>query len=300
MKAHNIFELIGNTPHLKIDSMFNIEAEIWLKIESLNPGGSIKDRATLYIVEDAEKKGLLRPGSVIIEPSSGNFGLSLAMISAVKGYRLILVLPENTPDEKRKALEYFGAQIELSPIDKGLNGAIAKARELQADIKNSFIPMQFNNIAGPRAHIEYTAQEIIDDFPNGIDYLFCGVGSGSHISGCGAALKKKFPSMKLIAVEPARSSVLSGGKPGRHQISGIGAGFKPRILIESIIDEIVIVEDADAIEFASKLAKKEGLWGGFSTGASLAAIEKKKDEFSEGNKVMAFCYDSAEKYINRL
>ena len=298
MKAKNILETIGNTPHVKLNRLFPANYEVWVKVEKTNPGGSIKDRIALAMVEDAEKKGILKSGSVIIEPTSGNTGIGLALVAAVKGYRLILSMPESMSIERRKVLTALGAELELTPREKGMKGAIAKAEELAAEIPGSWIPLQFDNPANVEVHKNFTAQEILADFPDGIDYLITGVGTGGHISGVAEVLKKKFPNLKVFAVEPEASPVISGGAPGPHPIQGIGAGFIPKNLNTALLDGTIQISRDEAFDFAQKAAKLEGLFVGISSGASLAAVAKKIHELPEGSRILTFSYDHGERYLS--
>ncbi len=298
MKANNILETIGNTPHLRINRLFGKSHQVWIKLEKQNPGGSIKDRISLSMIEDAEAKGLLKPGGVIIEPTSGNTGIGLAIVAAVKGYKLILVMPESMSLERRRLMKAYGATFELTPREKGMKGAIEKAREMAANTPNSWIPQQFDNPANIQAHIKTTAQEILKDFPEGIDYLITGVGTGGHITGVGRVLKEKFPNIKIFAVEPTLSPVISGGQPGPHPLQGIGAGFIPGNLDTKILDGVIQVTRDEAFEYAVKSAKEEALFGGISSGATLAAIAKKLPEIPEGKTVLGFNYDTGERYLS--
>ncbi len=298
MKAQNILETIGNTPHLKINRLFGNKHEVWVKLERANPGASIKDRIALAMIEDAEKKGILKKDSIIIEPTSGNTGIGLAMVAAVKGYELILVMPESMSVERRKIMSVYGAKLELTPREKGMKGAIEKANELAAANPKAWIPQQFENPANTEVHIKTTAQEILQDFPEGIDYLITGVGTGGHITGVAKVLKEKFPNTKVFAVEPALSPVLSGGQPGPHPIQGLGAGFIPKIMDISLLDGVIQVTKEEAFEFAQRAGKEEGLFIGISSGASLAAVSKKLGEIPEGKKVLAFNYDTGERYLS--
>ena len=300
MKVSNILETIGNTSHLKINRLFPQEYEVWIKLERENPGGSIKDRIALNMVEDAEKKGILKPGMVIIEPTSGNTGIGLAMVAAVKGYRLILVMPESMSVERRKIMETYGADFELTPREKGMNGALARANELQEEIKGAWIPSQFENDANVDIHRKTTAREIINDFPEGIDYLITGVGTGGHITGITEILKSVFTGMQTFAVEPAESPVISGGDPGPHGIQGIGAGFIPKVLDTSLLDGTISVEKDAAFEYLGKAAREEGVLLGISSGATLAAIARKIPELPAGSRIMGFCYDTGERYLSLL
>ncbi|SHI71866.1 cysteine synthase [Tangfeifania diversioriginum] len=298
MKANNILETIGNTPHVKMTRLFPADFEVWVKVEKFNPGGSIKDRIALSMIEDAEKKGLLKPGSVIIEPTSGNTGIGLALVAAVKGYRLILTMPESMTIERRQVLMALGAELKLTPKEKGMKGSIAKAEELATEIKDSWIPSQFTNPANIDAHRKKTAKEIIDDFPEGIDYLITGVGTGGHISGVAEVLKKEFPKLKVLAVEPSDSPVIGGGDPGPHQIQGIGPGFMPDTLIKDLLDGTVEVSKEEAFEYSRKAAREEGLFVGISSGASLAAVAKKIKELPAGSRILTFSYDVGERYLS--
>lgn len=298
MKANNILETIGRTPHVRINRLFNSNHEVWVKLERANPGASIKDRIALSMVEDAERKGILKPDSVIVEPTSGNTGIGLAMVAAVKGYELILVMPESMSIERRKVMAAYGAKFELTPREKGMKGAIEKANEIAASNPKAWVPQQFENQANVDVHVRTTAQEILNDFPEGIDYLITGVGTGGHITGVAKVLKEKFPSLKAFAVEPVLSPVLSGGQPGPHPIQGIGAGFVPKIMETNLLDGVIQVSKEEAFEFAKRAAKEEGLFVGISSGASLAAVAKKLGEIKEGSKVLTFNYDSGERYLS--
>ncbi|MBN2611363.1 MAG: cysteine synthase A [Bacteroidales bacterium] len=298
MKAVNILDTIGNTPHIRINYLFPKGYEVWIKLERSNPGGSIKDRIALAMVEDAEKKGTLSEGSIIIEPTSGNTGIGLAMVAAVKKYRLILVMPESMSVERRKIMSAYGAEFELTPREKGMKGAIERALQLASENPGAWIPSQFDNKANVEIHKSTTAAEIINDFPDGFDYLVTGVGTGGHISGVTEILKKKFPSLKAFAVEPELSPVISGGQPGPHPIQGIGAGFIPANLYTSLLDGTIQVSKDEAFEFARKAAKEEGLFGGISSGATLAAIAKKIKELPKGSRILGFNYDSGERYLS--
>jgi cysteine synthase len=299
MKAHDILETIGNTPHVRINRLFKGKAEVWMKLERANPGGSIKDRIALAMIDDAETRGLLNKHSVIIEPTSGNTGVGLAMVAAVKGYHLILVMPESMSIERRRLMAAYGAKLELTPREKGMKGAIERAREMLEEHEHSWMPMQFDNEANTQVHIETTAQEILADFPGGFDYMITGVGTGGHITGVAKVLKQHFPNLKVYAVEPAASPVLSGGQPGPHPIQGIGAGFVPGIMDTSLLDGVVTVAADDAYDFARRAAMEEGIFIGVSSGASLAAVQQKLDEeIEEGARVLTFCYDTGERYLS--
>jgi cysteine synthase A len=297
MKANNILETIGNTPHLRINKLFG-NHEVWIKLERQNPGGSIKDRIALAMIEDAEQKGLLKPGSVIIEPTSGNTGIGLAIVAAVKGYPLILVMPESMSVERRRLMKAYGARFELTPREKGMKGAIEKAKELADATPGAWIPSQFDNPANIDVHVRTTAEEIASDFPDGIDYLITGVGTGGHITGVAKVLKARFPQLKVFAVEPAASPVISGGQPSPHPIQGIGAGFIPGNLDTSLLDGVIQITKEEAFEYAIRAAKEEALFGGVSSGATLAAIAKKLTEVPQGKRVLGFNYDTGERYLS--
>ena len=298
MKANNILETIGNTPHVRINSLYGDDHEVWIKLEKNNPGASIKDRIALAMIEDAEDKGILKSDSVIIEPTSGNTGIGLALVAAVKGYKIILVMPESMSIERRRLMALYGAEFVLTPREKGMKGAIEKAKELVAETPNAWLPQQFDNPANAEIHRKTTAQEILKDFPDGLDYLITGVGTGGHITGVAEVLKAKFPNLKVFAVEPALSPVLSGGTPGPHPLQGIGAGFVPSILNTKILDGIIQVSKEEAFDYAQRLAKEEGILAGISTGASLAAVAKKLAEIPKGSTVLTFNYDTGERYLS--
>jgi cysteine synthase A len=298
MKINNILEDIGNTPHIKINKLFGDQANVWMKLERNNPGGSIKDRIALSMIEDAEEKGLLTKDSVIIEPTSGNTGVGLAMVAAVKKYKAILVMPDSMSIERRRLMSAYGAQVELTPREIGINGAIEKAKSLAEETPNSWMPMQFDNEANLEAHRRYTAKEILSDFPDGLDYLITGVGTGGHISGCAEILKSKYQTLKVFAVEPELSPVIGGGNPGPHPIQGIGAGFIPSILNTELLDGTIQVSKEEAYGFAVRCAKEEGILVGISTGASLAAVSKKLPELPADAKILTFCYDTGERYLS--
>ncbi len=298
MKVNNILEVIGNTPHLKINKLFGNKANVWVKLERQNPGGSIKDRIALSMIEDAEKSGKLKKGSVIIEPTSGNTGVGLAIVAAVKGYEIILVMPESFSIERRKIMSAYGAKFELTPREKGMKGAIEKAKELVETIPGAWMPHQFENQANIEIHKKTTAQEILKDFPEGIDYLITGVGTGGHLTGVAEALKEKLPNLKVFAVEPEASPVISGGQPGPHAIQGIGAGFIPLNLHTNVLDGVIKISKDEAFEYAQKAALSEALFGGISSGATLAAIAKKLPEIPEGSTVLGFNYDTGERYLS--
>ena len=298
MKVNSILETIGNTPHVKINRLFDPCFSVWVKLERANPGASIKDRIALSMIIDAEKSGLLKSTSTIIEPTSGNTGIGLAMVAAVKGYRLILVMPESMSLERRKIMSSYGAEFVLTPREKGMKGAIERAGELVQETPGSWMPMQFDNPSNANVHRETTAIEIINDFPEGIDYLISGVGTGGHITGCAEVLKKKFPNLKVFAVEPELSPVLSGGAPGPHPLQGIGAGFVPSILNTQLLDGVIKVSKEESFTFTKRAAKEEGLFIGISSGASLAAINQRIGEFTKGSTILTFCYDTGERYLS--
>ena len=295
MKFANILGAIGNTPHIRLSRIFP-NNEVYIKLEKQNPGASIKDRIAVSMIEDAEKKGILKTGSIIIEPTSGNTGVGLAMVCAVKGYKLILVMPESMSIERRRLMAAYGAEFDLTPREKGMKGAIARAEELSAETPNSWIPQQFNNPANIQVHAETTAKEILEDFKDGLDCIITGVGTGGHITACGEVLKPKMPSLKIFAVEPVLSPVISGGAPGPHPIQGIGAGFIPNNLHTEILDGTIQVTKEESFDMAQRLAKEEGIFAGISTGASLAAVAKKLPELPRGAKILTFNYDTGERY----
>lgn len=298
MKANNILETIGNTPHVKLSKLYGSQNDVWIKLEKTNPGASIKDRIALAMIEDAEQKGLLNKDSVIIEPTSGNTGIGLALVAAVKGYKITLVMPESMSIERRRLMAIYGAEFVLTPREKGMKGAIEKATELTAATPNAWMPQQFDNPANTEVHRKTTALEILKDFPDGLDYYITGVGTGGHITGVAEILKQHFPNMKVFAVEPELSPVLSGGAPGPHPIQGIGAGFAPSILNKEILDGVIQVSKDDAFTYTQRLAKEEGILAGISTGASLAAVAKKLAEVPAGAKVLTFNYDTGERYLS--
>ena len=298
MRANNILETIGNTPHVRINRLYPSTVEVWSKLERANPGGSIKDRIALSMIEDAEQKGLLKPDSIIIEPTSGNTGIGLAIVAAVKGYKLILVMPESMSIERRRLMSVYGAAFELTPREKGMKGAIEKAKELVASTPNSWMPQQFDNPANIDVHIKTTAQEILNDFPDGVDYLITGVGTGGHITGVGEVLREKFHALKIFAVEPELSPVISGGTPSPHPIQGIGAGFIPNNLHTNILTGVITVSKDEAFEYAQRAATEEGIFQGISSGATMAALAKKLPEIPEGSRVLIFNYDTGERYLS--
>ena len=299
MKARDILETIGNTPHVRINRLFaDRQVEVWMKLERANPGGSIKDRIGLAMIEDAERRGVLKPDTIIVEPTSGNTGIGLAMVAAAKGYKLILTMPESMSLERRRYLAALGAELVLTPKEKGMPGAIEKAQELVRDTPNAWMPQQFENPANVEIHRRTTAREILADFPEGLDYLITGVGTGGHITGCAEVLKETFPNLKVFAVEPAASPVLSGGQRGPHPIQGIGAGFVPAVLNTEILNGIVQVAHEDAFRYAVRCVKEEGIFIGISSGASLAAVFQKLPEIPDGSRVLTFCYDTGERYLS--
>lgn len=296
MKVNTILDTIGHTPHVKINKLFPADIQVWIKLEKSNPGGSLKDRIALAMIEDAENRGLINKDTTIIEPTSGNTGVGLAMVCAVKGYKLILVMPESMSMERRKLMSAYGAQFVLTPKELGTTGSVNKAIDLAAKTKNSWVPQQFNNAANPAIHRKTTAQEILEAFPEGLDYLITGVGTGGHITGVAEVLKTAFPAIKAYAVEPELSAVLSGGQAGPHPLQGIGAGFVPQILKTELFDGIIKVGKEEAFKFTQRIAKEEGILAGISTGASLAAIHKTLGDIPKGSKVLTFNYDTGERY----
>ena len=298
MKADSILQTIGNTPHVRINKLFGNTHDVWMKMERSNPGGSIKDRIALSMIEDAEERGLLTKDSVIVEPTSGNTGIGLAMVAAVQGYKIILVMPESMSIERRRLMALYGAEFVLTPREKGMNGAIEKANELAAQTPNSWVPQQFNNPANTEVHRRITALEILEDFPEGLDYMITGVGTGGHITGVAEVLKEKFINLKVYAVEPELSPVLSGGSPSPHPIQGLGAGFIPKILNMEILDGIIQVSKDDAYAYTQRAAKEEGILVGVSSGAILAAVAKKLPEIPKGASILTFNYDTGERYLS--
>lgn len=296
MSYGNILEVVGNTPEVKINRLFGDKANVYIKLERFNPGGSIKDRIALAMIEDAEAKGIITKNTVIIEPTSGNTGVGLALVAAVKGYKLIVVMPESMSVERRKLVTAYGAELVLTPREKGMGGAIAKAQELAEGNSNYWIPQQFQNPSNPAIHEKTTAQEILRSFPDGIDYLVTGVGTGGHISGIAKVLKQHFPKLKVFAVEPELSPVLSGGQPGSHSIQGIGAGFIPDTYNKEVVDGIIKVSKEEAFSYTRELPRKEGILAGISTGASLAAVAQLLKEVPEGAKILTINYDTGERY----
>ena len=298
MKANSILDTIGNTPHVRINRLFGANANVWVKSERSNPGGSIKDRIARAMVEDAEHSGSLKPGGTIIEPTSGNTGIGLAMVAAVKGYKLILVMPDSMSVERRRLMLAYGATFDLTPREKGMKGAIARAQELAATIPGAWIPQQFENTANVDVHMRTTAHEILNDFPDGLDVLITGVGTGGHITGCATVLKAAWPDLKVFAVEPAASPVISGGQPSPHPIQGIGAGFIPKNLDTSLLDGVIQVDAEPAREMARRCAREEGILVGISSGATLAAIAQKLPDLPAGATVLGFNYDTGERYLS--
>tara|TARA_B110000503_G_scaffold132435_1_gene208388 strand:- start:335 stop:1252 length:918 start_codon:yes stop_codon:yes gene_type:complete len=298
MKASNILETIGNTPHIRINRLFGSTHQVWIKSERSNPGGSIKDRIALAMVEEAEKSGALKPGGTIIEPTSGNTGVGLAMVAAVKGYKLILVMPDSMSIERRRLMLAYGATFDLTPKEKGMKGSIARAEELLKVHPGSWMPQQFENPANIEVHSRTTAQEILSDFPDGLDVIITGVGTGGHITGVAKVLKQKWPSLMVFAVEPTASPVISGGAPSPHPIQGIGAGFIPKNLQTDLLDGVIKVDAEDAREMARRSAKEEGILVGISSGATLSAITQKLPELKSGARVLGFNYDTGERYLS--
>jgi len=298
MKVNNVLELIGNTPHLRLNKIFGSSHEVWIKLERQNPGASIKDRIGLAMIEDAEQKGILKKDSVIIEPTSGNTGIGLAIAAAVKGYKLILVMPESMSVERRKIMSAYGAEFVLTPREKGMKGAIEKAYELANENQKAWIPQQFDNAANVEVHRRTTAQEIINDFGDKLDYVITGVGTGGHITAIAEVVKQKIPSLKVFAVEPELSAVLSGGAPSPHPLQGIGAGFIPSILNTGALDGVITVGKDEAYNYTRRVAKEEGLFVGVSTGAVLAAVSKKLPEIPQGSRILTFNYDTGERYLS--
>lgn len=298
MKASSILDTIGRTPHIRMNRLFGTAPEVWIKAERANPGGSIKDRIALAMVEDAERSGALQPGGTIVEPTSGNTGIGLAMVAAVKGYRLILVMPDSMSIERRRLMLAYGAQFDLTPREKGMKGAIERAKELVASTPGAWMPQQFENPANIAVHERTTAQEILADFPEGLDALITGVGTGGHLTGCAKILKAAWPKLKVFAVEPKASPVISGGSPAPHPIQGIGAGFVPVNLHTDLLDGVIQVDAEDAREYGRRAAREEGMLVGISSGATLAAIAQKLPELLEGARVLGFCYDTGERYLS--
>ncbi|MBB3014890.1 cysteine synthase A [Cupriavidus alkaliphilus] len=297
MKVQNILQTIGNTPHIRINRLFGNGHEVWIKSERSNPGASIKDRIALAMVEDAERRGVLKPGGTIIEPTSGNTGIGLAMVAAVKGYKLVLVMPDSMSVERRRLMLAYGATFDLTPREKGMKGAIARAEELVAATPGAWMPQQFENPANADVHARTTAQEILNDFPEGLDALITGVGTGGHLTGCARVLKEKWPRLKVFGVEPVASPVISGGAPAPHPIQGIGAGFIPKNLDTALLDGVIQVDAEPAREMARRCARDEGILVGISSGATLAAIAQKLPELPANARVLGFNYDTGERYL---
>lgn len=297
MKATSILGTIGNTPHVRINRLFGA-AEVWMKLERANPGASIKDRIALSMIEDAEQRGVLKPGGVIVEPTSGNTGIGLAMVAAVKGYRLILVMPESMSIERRRLMAAFGAELDLTPREKGMRGAVDRAVELAATMPGAWIPQQFENEANIEVHRRTTAAEILADFPDGLDALISGVGTGGHITGVGEVLKAQWPALKVFAVEPATSPILSGGQPGPHPLQGLGANFVPKNLHRDVLDGVITVSKDEAFTYAQRCAREEGIFVGISSGAALAAVAKQLPDLPPNARVLTFCYDTGERYLS--
>ena len=298
MKAANVLETIGHTPHIRINRLFGATHEVWVKSERSNPGGSVKDRIALAMVEAAEASGQLRPGGTIVEPTSGNTGVGLAMVAAVKGYPLILVMPDSMSIERRRLMLAYGARFDLTPREKGMKGAIARAEEIVASTPGAWMPQQFENPANVDVHVQTTAQEILADFPKGLDALITGVGTGGHLTGVARVLKARWPALKVFAVEPTASPVISGGSPAPHPIQGIGAGFIPKNLDTGVLDGVIQVEAEAAREMGRRSAREEGLLVGISSGATLAAIAQKLPELPAGSRVLGFNYDTGERYLS--
>ena len=298
MKHQNILEGIGSTPHVRINHIFPGAANVWMKLEQNNPGGSIKDRIALAMIRDAEEQGVLKSGSTIVEPTSGNTGIGLAMVAAVRGYRIILVMPESMSVERRSILKAYGAEIVLTPRELGMKGSMKRAEELASEIDGAWIPSQFDNPSNPSIHETTTALEILEDFPDGIDYLVTGVGTGGHISGVSRILKQNMPGIKVFAVEPADSPVISGGEPAPHGIMGIGAGFIPENLDLELIDGVLQIKKAEAYDFVRRAAREEGIFAGISTGASLAAVSLLLEKEGNSATILTFSYDTGERYLS--
>ncbi|HEV7329631.1 MAG TPA: cysteine synthase A [Flavisolibacter sp.] len=298
MKANTILETIGNTPHVRLNRIFPADYEVWIKLERNNPGASIKDRIALAMIEDAEAKGILKNDSVIIEPTSGNTGIGLALVAAVKGYKLILVMPESMSIERRRLMSIYGAEFVLTPREKGMKGAIEKAQELAKETPNAWIPQQFDNPANTEVHRKTSAQEIINDFKDGLDYVITGVGTGGHITAIAEVVKEAIPGLKVLAVEPELSPVLSGGAPSPHPLQGLGAGFIPSILNRDALDGVITVGKEEAFLYAQRLAKEEGILAGISTGAAVAAVAKNLADIPKGSKILTYNYDTGERYLS--
>ena len=298
MKYQNMLETIGDTPHVRVNRLYDPRVEVWVKLERANPGASVKDRIGLAMIEDAEQRGVIGPGSVIVEPTSGNTGIALALTGAVKGYRVILVMPESFSIERRKIMQAYGAELDLTPRELGIKGAIARAEEIVSQTPGAWMPMQFENPANPAVHRRTTAEEIARDFPEGLDYIVTGVGTGGHITGVAEALKPRWPGLKVYAVEPTLSPVLSGGTHSPHPIQGIGAGIIPGVLRMDLLDGILQVAPEDAMDYARRAAREEGLFGGVSSGASLAAVAQLLPDVPDGARILTFNYDTGERYLS--
>ena len=298
MKAATILDTVGDTPHIRLQRLFDPRVEVWLKAERANPGGSIKDRIAVAMLEDAERRGVLGPDSVIVEPTSGNTGIGLAMVAAVKGYSLTLVMPESMSIERRRLMAAYGAQLELTPRELGMRGAIDRAGELVAANPRAWMPQQFENPANIDVHVHTTAEEVLRDFPDGLDYLITGVGTGGHITALSEVLKSRFPELQSYAVEPAKSPVISGGQPSPHKLQGIGAGFVPKNLHTDTLDGVIQVSEEDAFEYAGRLAREEGILVGPSSGAAVAAVAAKLADMPDQARVLTFCYDTGERYLS--
>ncbi len=298
MKFDNMLQAVGNTPHIKLNRLFRDDIEVWMKVEGFNPCSSIKDRIALAMIEDAEQKGLINENTVIIEPTSGNTGIGLAFVCAVKGYRLILTMPESMSIERRKFMQALGAELVLTPKELGMGGTINKAKELAEQTENAWMPQQFQNPANVKVHRETTAQEILADFPDKLDFMITGVGTGGHITGCAEVLKESLPGLQVFAVEPEKSPVISGGEKGLHRLQGIGAGFIPDVLNTDILDGTILVSEEDAFDMARRCAREEGIFVGISSGASLAAVANKLDDIPAGSCVLVFSYDTGERYLS--
>ncbi len=298
MRVNNILETIGSTPEVRINHLFREDLKVYLKLEKMNPGGSIKDRVALAMIEDAEKKNLINKETLIIEPTSGNTGIGLAMVCAVKGYRLKLVMPESMSEERRKLMKAYGVELVLTPKELGMEGAINKSIQINKEIKNSWIPQQFQNLSNPEIHKKTTAQEIIQSFPDGLDFLIASVGTGGHISGISEVLKKHYGNLTTYAVEPTKSAVLSGKEKGKHLIQGIGAGFIPKVYNNSVVDNIIQVDEEKAFEFVRRLVKEEGILAGISTGATLSALSKVEKSIPKNSTVLLINYDTGERYLS--
>ena len=298
MRANTILDTIGNTPHVRLHRLFDPRVEVWIKLERANPGGSIKDRIALAMIEDAEARGVLTRDSVIVEPTSGNTGIGLALAAAVKGYRLVLVMPESMSIERRRLMAAYGATFDLTPREKGMPGAIARAQQLVAETPHAWMPQQFENPANVEVHRRTTAREILADFPEGVDVLITGVGTGGHISGVSEVLKQHWPRLQTFAVEPEKSPVISGGAPSPHRLQGIGAGFVPANLHRDTLDGVIRVSEEEAFAFAQRAAREEGIFVGPSSGASLAAVARHLPHVPDGARVLTFCYDTGERYLS--